>query len=517
MFFVMGIDAGTSHTKAVLFDEKGEEVLSLTRPTRLSHPEEGAVEGNLSEMKEDVFFCIRECAEKSGVSSKIVAIGISATGDGTCLLDKRGAPVRNMMYWCDGRASEIVLHWNKNRVAEKAFGICGITVFPGSQAAQLRFLAKREPESLTKAAHIVHAKDFLFAQLTGKIQSDETDQSLPMLNMRTRAYDDELFRLFEIESLKQKFPKLFPVLKNFAGLTRDAAAQLGLKEGIPVCSGPMDVVACAVGAGAVETGDACSVLGTAAIHEIVMDEPDFRPEFIGMTLCHAEEDRWLRMLAPMIATPNLDWFLNGIGKNFAEDAKRMGRELYAYLEECAEGVAPGCDGMLYHPYIYPGGERAPFVCTKAAGSFTGIRSGHTENHFLRAVYEGVGYAMRDCYDSLPAKPRLVRLTGGGAKSEFWCQMLADITGIEIAVPVGKEFGAKGAALCAMTAAGLYPDLRSAVRACVKFSKCYHPDPEKKQSYVEAYQKFRRIRGAMLEIWRDEERNSMCGTSNFGGV
>ena len=229
-------------------------------------------------------------------------------------------------------------------------------MFTGSQAAQLAWLRENEPESLRRARVIFHAKDWLFYKLTGAISSDETDESLTMLRMSTRQYDRELFRIFGIEDLYAKFPPVKPTQENTATILPRIAAELELRGETPVGSGPMDVAACALGTGAIEHGQASSVLGTAGIHQVIMSQPILEPKMVGMTLCHGVKGRWMRMLAAMTATPNLDWFLKELGAGLS-NPPGAGEELYRHLEKVANSVPPGSEGVIFHPYLFPGGER----------------------------------------------------------------------------------------------------------------------------------------------------------------
>jgi len=397
---------------------------------------------------DELWQTVKDCLRDVGVRLKelkreIAAIGITSTGDGTWIIDKKGKAVRGGILWCDGRAGKVVNRLHAQGIAHQAFDICGTSVFTGSQAAQLLWLRENEPESLQRAHVIFHAKDWLFYKLTGLATSDETDESLTMLRMTTRQYDPELFKIFGIEDLFPKFPPLKPTVGNVAPLLPEVAADLDLPRGLAVGSGPMDVAACALGTGAIEHGQASSILGTAGIHEVIMKEPNLEPRMVGMTLCHGLRGRWIRMMAAMTATPNLEWFLKELGTGFSLEAREVGTDLYEHVEKLADSVPVGSDGVIFHPYLFPGGERGPFVKPSARASFSGLNLNHTGKHLLRAVYEGVAYATLDCYRNMPVDPATVFLSGGGAKSPVWCQIVADCLGKTVSVPEGSQFGAKG--------------------------------------------------------------------------
>jgi sugar (pentulose or hexulose) kinase len=402
--------------------------------------------------------------------------------------------------WCDGRAGKIVERLHAEGIARQAFEICGTSVFTGSQAAQLAWLRENEPDSLRKAHVIFHAKDWLFYKLTGAISSDETDESLTMLRMSTRQYDRELFRIFGIDDLYPKFPSVKPTEENTGTILSGVAKELGLREETPIGSGPMDVAACALGTGAIEHGQASSVLGTAGIHQVIMNEPILEPQMVGMTLCHGVKGRWMRMLAAMTATPNLDWFLKELGGGLSNPPSGAGEDLYRRLENVVNSVPPGSEGVIFHPYLFPGGERGPFVKPTARASFTGLSLSHSCKHLLRAVYEGVAFATLDCYRNMPIDPEMVYLSGGGANSPVWCQIMADCLGKPMSVPEGSQFGAKGAALNIGVAVGLYKSVQEAVHTSVKMARLYSPRPANSALYQQLFEVYKKTAERQMDLW-----------------
>jgi erythritol kinase (D-erythritol 1-phosphate-forming) len=385
-------------------------------------------------------------------------------------------------------------------VAKQAFEICGTSVFTGAQSAQITWLRENEPDALQAAATIFHAKDWLFYKLTGAITSDETDESLVMLRMSTRQYNRELFRIFGIDDLFEKYPPVKPTVENVGKILPAVAAELGLPAGLMIGSGPMDVSSCALGSGAIDHGQASSILGTAGIHQVIMDKPLLEPKMVGMTLCHGIKNRWLRMLAAMVATPNLDWFLKEAGQSISQNNYKSKDVLYKHLEKRIMSVPAGSDGVIYHPYLFPGGERGPFVKPTARASFTGLNLNHTLNHMLRAVYEGVVFAMLDCYRNMPIDPKVIYLSGGGAKSDVWCQIASDCLGKIVQVPDGSQFGSKGAAINVGLALGEYKDAGEAVKKTVKFVRSYKPNAKNTRIYQELYSVYKLTAERQMDIW-----------------
>jgi sugar (pentulose or hexulose) kinase len=498
---VIGVDAGTSVVKAVAFDYFGNEICTHEIPIPLRRPEPLWIEQDMEELWQTVKDCLRNIGGRlKELNKQIGGIGITSTGDGTWMIDGGGHPVRGGILWCDGRAGKVVDRLHAQGIAHQAFDICGTSVFTGSQAAQLVWLRENEPESLQKAEVIFHAKDWLFYKFTGLVTSDETDESLTMLRMTTRQYDPELFKIFGIEDLYPKFPPLKPTTENVGTLLPEVAAALDLPRGLTVGSGPMDVAACALGTGAIEHGQASSILGTAGIHEVIMEEPILEPRMVGMTLCHGVKGRWIRMLAAMTATPNLEWFLKELGTGFSLEARQAATDLYEYVEKLVDSIPAGSDGVIFHPYLFPGGERGPFVKPTARASFSGLNLHHTGKHLLRAVYEGVALATLDCYRNMPIDPKVVFLSGGGAKSPVWCQIVADCLGKTVSVPEGSQFGAKGAAINVGIAVGVYKNAQDGVAQSVKTSRCYEPDSPNTKLYHQLYEVYKQTAERQMDLW-----------------
>jgi len=498
---LIGVDAGTSVIKAVAFDRCGNEICACETPLPLRRPEPLWIEQDMDELWQTVKVCLREVGGKlKERREQVDGVGITSTGDGTWIIDKEGRPVRRGILWCDGRAGKIVESLHAQGIAERAFDICGTSVFTGSQAAQLLWLRQNEPESLEKAHVIFHAKDWLFYKLTGLVSSDETDESLTMLRMSTRKYDPELFKIFQIEDLFAKFPPVKPTVENVGALLPEVAAALGLPIGLTVGSGPMDVAACALGTGAIEHGQASSILGTAGIHEVIMAGPVLEPRMVGMTLCHGVKGRWMRMLAAMTATPNLDWFLKELGNGIGWEASAAGIDIYAHLERIVDSVPAGAEGVIFHPYLFPGGERGPFVKPTARASFTGLNLNHSAKHLLRAVYEGVAFATLDCYRHMPIDPEIVFLSGGGANSPVWCQIVADCLGKPVSVPEGSQFGAKGAAINVGIAVGIYKDAQDGVQKSVRTARLYKPNSSNTGLYHQLYDVYSQTAERQMDLW-----------------
>ena len=497
---MIGLDSGTSGIKAVVFDLRGNEVFKIAFPLTGIFPEENRYEEDMDEIWDKAVACIKKIAVKYP-NDQIIGIGITAQGDGLWLVDEHMRPVRNGICFCDGRAADIVERWVDTGICDELFELTGTRVFTGNQNCIVKWMDEHERESLVKAKYFLHLKDYLYYKLTGCLTTDTTDQSLIFVNQHTRQYLDKAFEICGIEKYREKYPPLKTANENAFNLLPELADQWGMSRHIVVSSGPMDVSACALGSGVVESGCCCSIIGTAALHEMVLDKPLQDNIKAGMTITHVMENRWLRLMASMAGTPNLNWFIDTFGKHLAEEVKKTGSNLYETIESLIKDVPIGARGVLYHPYLLAGGERAPFTDARAKASFTGLSVKHGLAEIIRAVYEGVAYAMLDCYQNMPLTIKSVTVCGGGASSALWCQMFADVLGTKIMTVNGEELGAKGAVMNNAVVQGIFTDYNEATSKMVVMNKVYQPNRMNHEAYLKFFELYRKTYQLIAESWK----------------
>lgn len=495
----MGIDAGTSVVKTVILDLGGKEIAISRRKVSVETPRPGWAEQDMEKVWKAVRETIAESVAKAKLSaSSLAAIGVAGQGDGCRLLNKNCQPVRPSILWLDGRAGEIVTQWEKEGVDEESFKISGSAVFSGTPAAIIKWLKLNEPQSLKEATHFLFAKDWIKFKLTGRICTDPSDASRAPIDLRKLTYSERLFELFNISFSFSLFPEIVYSGEVIGETTQKVAKECGLKSGIPVISGMIDVVATPIGLEVLEEGEAYTIIGTTCFSAVLSSKPLFAPLGVGMGLAYALPGKFVRAMPSMAGTPNLDWFVENLCGKEKESMKE--EEFYQFLEQKVNNIPPGSEGVLYHPYINPGGERAPFVKPSAKAQFFGISLRHTRWHLLRAVYEGVALSVLDCFKSIPLEVSQVRISGGGAKSSLWSQILSDVIGKPIKLSSTTELGALGAAITAGAAVGLYPGIKEAVKKVVKFSRIYQPDRENHLRYLELYKLYKSIYQHLWEDW-----------------
>lgn len=486
--------------KAIVFDLNGQEVVSVSKKLSIETAKPGWAEQDMDSTWEAARETIgRSLKESKLASHDIIAVGIAGQGDGCRLIDKHLRPVRKAILWLDGRAIEIVARWEKEGINSSGFPITGSAIFAGTPATIIKWLEENEPHLLKQAEHFLFAKDWVKLKLTGRIITDQSDASRAPIDIQKRVYSDELFKLLGLSPYQRLFPSIVSSMEVIGEVTSKASQETGLKKGTPVISGMIDVAATPIGLGVIESGQAFSVIGTTSFHAVVSNKLILDPPGVGMTIAYCA-GRFIRSMPSMAGTPNLDWFVREFCDSERIAAKERGKSIFELLEKKVREVPLGAEGVLYHPYINPGGERAPFVKPSAKAQFFGISLRHSRWHLLRSIYEGVALAMLDCFSNIPIQISEIAVSGGGARSDLWCQIFADATGKVIKTPQATEVGALGAAISAGVGVGVYSSVGDAVKKVVKLKREYYPNSENHQKYQQLYKLYQSLYQHLWDDW-----------------
>jgi len=504
--FLLGIDAGTSVVKAALFYPDGHEHTTVARRTTLRTPHPTWAEVSMVETWEMTVHAIREVLAKSGVrADQIAAVGITGNMVGAWLVGVDGSPVRDAILWCDGRTQPLL-----DRLSEEhpgfmlqIFDATGCAMQQGCTLPVLRWLAENEPQSLDRSRYVLCCKDWICFKLTGSVQLDPTEACVMPGDTRTHGYSEAMFDLLGVRAYRHLFPALQPSEKVVGVIHQEASQLTGLNAGTPVVAGAGDVPASALGVGAYEPGIACSLLGTNFLNCLVTDRPIFEPRGVGTLFCLPGE-RWLRSAINVSGTTSLDWAIEQFCQP-EKTASASSTELFAAVEALAMQSPPGANGVRYLPYLSPQGITAPVLEPTARAEFFGLTNEHTRADLMRAVYEGLALSVRDCYAVIPAAIGEIRLSGGAAKSTFFCQVVADVTGKRIVVPSGSEFGARGAALLAAVGIGWFETIADAVSLTPTTARIYEHHPESKAIYDAIYEIYGELRDTLRPVWRQNVR------------
>ena len=487
---LLAVDAGTSTIKAVAFGVDGTEIAVAKRETRTLRPEPGHVEQNPGAVWDLTAAALREVTASLPADVEPVGVGVTGQGDGLWAVDDDGDPVGNAVLWSDSRAAEILEAWEESGALAEIVDQCGSAPYPGMSLPILAWLAREEPARFEQIDTILSAKDWLKYRLAGERTLDHTEATVPYLDKTTERYDPSVFEVVGLPAAESLLPRLAAPTEVIGAVTEAAAEATGVPAGVPVISGVFDVPASAIGSGAAGVDGTAITLGTSLTHQTLVDGP--QPETAGIQMSLGIEGLWTYAIGSNAGTPSLEWAAETIADGVA----------VADLADLAAEAPPGSDGVVYHPYLSTSGERGPFVDPDARGQFVGLTPEHGSEHLVRAVYEGLSLAVRDCVGHLPGEATAVVASGGGTRSAVWCQLVADCLNTPVSVPAGSEPGAKGAAILLAVAVDEYPSLSTAVDRMVEIDRRYEPREVVADQYGALYDLFAEIAAEMRPIWAE---------------
>ncbi len=499
MEFLLGIDLGTSGTKTVLFDPSGTPVASHTVEYPLHQPRNGWAEQDPEDWWRAARETIQAVLAKSGASPAAVkGIGISGQMHGLVMLDGQGQVLRPAILWCDGRTQKQCDEITARIGADKLLSISANPALPGFTAGKLLWVREHEPEIYEKCRHILLPKDYIRYKLTGEFATEVSDASgMNLLDVPRRAWSGELLSALEIDPAW--LGRMYESCEVTGTVTRAAAQSTGLAPGTPVAGGAGDNAAAAIGTGVVETGRAFTTLGTSGVIFAHADEVTIDPKGRVHTFCSAVPGKWTVMSCTLAAGLSLQWFRNQFCAAEREAAAGMGRDPYELMTTQAQRSPIGANRLLYLPYLM--GERSPLLDSDARGGFIGLSAIHTKGDLIRAVMEGVAYSQRQCLDvfrEMGVDVSDMAVCGGGGRSPFWRQMLADVYGCPVKTIASAEGPALGAAILAGVGAGMYASVPEGCAAAVRTGECQQPEPERSAAYEPYYQLYRGLYPALRD-------------------
>ena len=488
MNYLLGVDLGTSGTKTVLFDENGVSVASALMEYPLYQPENGWAEQDPDDWWLAAKNTIRRVLDQSGVNpADIRGLGISGQMHGLVLLDEEGSVLRKAILWCDGRTQEECDEMTAAVGKEKLIAISANPALPGFTAGKILWVKKHEEALYRKAKHILLPKDYVRYKLTGKYYAEMSDASgTNLLDVKNRCWSEEILSLLDIDPAL--LPSLLESTDQAGCITREAAAETGLYEGMPVAAGAADNMAAAVGTGVVVPGKAFTTIGTSGVVFAHSREVQIDPAGRVHTFCSAVPGEYTVMSCTLAAGLSLKWFRDTFCKAECQTADEMGVDPYVLMNEEAAQSPVGANRLLFLPYLM--GERSPILDSASRGAFIGLSAIHQRRDLLRAVMEGVMYSQRQNLDVLRGMqvvPETMLACGGGAKSPFWRQMMADMFHMPVKTVQNTEGPALGAAIMAGVASGVYSDIPSACEKVMKENAPLMPNEEAHNAYETYYQ------------------------------
>jgi xylulokinase len=411
---------------------------------------------------------------------------------GLVLLDAQGVPLRNSIIWCDGRTSAECAEITETIGAGRLIEITANPALTGFTAGKILWVRNNEPELYAKACHILLPKDYLRYKLCGVYATEVSDASgTNLLDVPARKWSIEV--LDKLGICPGLLPKVYESCEVTGYITDETAVLTGLKAGTPVVGGAGDNAAAAIGTGVVQSGKAFLTIGTSGVIFAHSDKVKIDPKGRIHTFCAAVPGAWTVMSCTLSAGGSLPWFRNNFCEPEMRLAESLGRDAYELLDEQAGGAPIGANRLLFLPYLM--GERSPILNEDARGVFFGLSGMHTRQDMLRSVMEGVAYSQRDCLDvfreiQIPFKQMIA--TGGGGRSRFWRQMMADMLDCPIATVSNKEGPALGAAILAGVGAGLFGSIPEACACILSENEPQLPNRDAQKTYDRYYTLYREL-------------------------
>jgi len=488
--YLLGLDAGNTVIKAVIFDREGRELAHAGEEGHSRMPSPGHVERDLHELWANARRVIRACVEKAGIApSDIAAIGCAGHGNGLYALDRAGAPLLGIQS-LDTRATGLIEEWAAAGVGDRSYPIARQRPWPAQTPTLLAWLKRHRPDLFGEIGTVFFSKDFVVNRLTGRRVSEVSDMSgAGLLDLTGRRYDAALMEAYGLGDCMDLLPPLIESADIAGHVTDEVAAETGLAAGTPVVGGLFDVVASALGSGVSRSGSASIIAGTWSINQVIIDGPDLgAPVFMSSTF---DRSRYMAMENSATSAANLEWLVREF---FAE-----GPSPFDACCALAEEIAPAADDPLYHPYLYGAQQDG-----HARAGFYGIAGWHTKGHLVRALLEGVAFGHRQHVETIRKAGAVFEtavLSGGGSRSRLWPQIFSDVLGVPVSVAVSQETGALGAAIAAGTGVGLFTDFTEGADAMVRTDRHYSPDRALAAHYERRYALWQEIAAAMAPLWR----------------
>ena len=481
MGWFLGIDSSTTATKALLMDAEGA-VIAVGRSTYgfdTPHP-------LWSEQDPHLWWsatraAIADVMGQAGVSpGDVDGVGLTGQMHGLVLLDEHDEVLRPAILWNDQRTQTQCDAMRQRIGREQLIAVSGNDALTGFTAPKILWVADNEPDVFDRVAHVLLPKDYVRLMLTGDHATDAAGGSGTILfDLARRTWSDRLASDLGIP--RSWLPDVHEGTQVTGVISAAASAATGLAEGTPVFGGGGDQAANGVGVGAVVPGIVAMSIGTSGVVFAPTDHAAIEPEGRLHAFCHAVPGMWHLMGVMLSAAGSLEWFR----RTLAPD------RTYQELDALAEAVAAGSNGLQFLPYLT--GERTPHPDPTARGAFVGLTVRHDLGHLTRAVLEGVAFGLRDSLELVRAATSVdeVRASGGGAASDVWLRIIADVMGTPVRVVGTPEAAAHGAALLAATGFGAFTSVHEATDAAVVVGPSIEPTSDV-ATYDDAYAIYRSL-------------------------
>jgi len=499
--FMIGYDVGTGGSKAVLVTTDGQIVAQDFEPYEVDFPAQHCAEQNPVDWWEAVCTNAQRLVAKAVIEpDQVVGISFSSQMLGVLPVAASGEALCPAIIWMDCRAQDQADRLVRRMGGKKLLiNLVGAVPSGKDVVCKIKWLKESEPELYKRTYKFLDVKGYLVYRATGSMEMDQTAASVTgFMHKKTRDWDRLMGKLLGVDI--EKMPPVKPCTAIAGGLTAQGAAEMGLPGGTPVISGMGDAPAAAIGAGILGHGEGAVSIGTSGLLLITIDKPVNLGKFGIASTAAADPHKWLLIGETNTAGGALKWFADQLADKERHEVGEDG--LYQALDRAVENSPAGARQLIFTPWMY--GERAPVTDTTLRGAFLNVSIDHTREDMLRAVYEGVALNFRWMLEAavgagLPCPT--VRAIGGGALSDAWMQIFADVTRRRIeAMERAPEAGALGAALAVPLALGMYKDY-SELKGVVRVRRTFEPDTQNWSTYEELFRSFKFLYQRLAPVYR----------------
>ncbi|NPV41935.1 MAG: FGGY-family carbohydrate kinase [Anaerolineae bacterium] len=490
---IIGLDLGTTALKIALFDKNGKIVAVSTQEYPLLTPQTDYVEVAPQTYWQSFKNGLDDLRKKTEFKpEEIKALGFSAQGETLFFLDKNGEPLRNAIVWMDTRAHDEAQEFKRKFSDSTCFSVTGQVSFePCWPASKVLWIKNNEPEVFSKIDKILLIEDYFIYRMTGQFVAEGSLlTSTTYWNINTKEYWPEMLEYIGIT--REQLPDIRESGEVVGKLNEKIAEELGLSPETIICTGALDQAAGAIGVGNVREGGFSENIGAALAICVPVATPTFDPNR-NMPLHYFIQKDMYMVHTFTTGGMALKWFRDVFSQAEKAIAELLDTDAYDLLSQEAAAVPPGCEGLLMLPHLT--GSLAPDVNSQAKGVFYGFTLKHNRGHFVRSIFEAIGFIIRRNIEALADMGIHVtelRSLGGGSKSAVWNQIKADITGKTLITVDCDESACLGAAILAGKAIGLFTDIEKACNEMIHEKDRFVPNHENKMIYERGYNNYKKL-------------------------
>ncbi len=491
MTYFLGIDIGTTSTKAIVVSSIGEVKGIASQEYPLLAPQPRSAEQDPDVIFSAVLRSIQMVIQQANLSSRnIAAVGLGSAMHSLIVMDADHLPLTRSLTWADSRSVVQAEQLKQSQRGLEIYHNTGTPLHPMSPLTKLLWLRESEPELFHKAAKFISIKEYVVHQLFDRYVVDwSIAAATGLFNLHTLTWDQAALTLAQIRT--DQLSDLVPGTHLLRGMKPEYAQMTGLNPNVPIVMGASDGVLANLGVGAIAADQLAITIGTSSAVRKMVSQPMTDPQ--GRTFCYAlSEERWIIGGASNNGGIVLRWFRDRFGQPEVEQAKQQNKDAYDLLIDLATSVPAGSDGLLFLPFL--SGERAPYWNADARGVFFGMNLQHDRSHFIRSVLEGIlfaTYSITDVLSELTATSQTILVSGGMARSYPWRQMMADLFEIEVLAPEVYEASGFGAAVFAMYAVGEIRQLED-VQAMIRICDRHAPNLQLTEQYRRLFDRYQRL-------------------------